>query len=987
MLNLLTKGKKSQTVLEAIFRATRDAIIILENGVIAECNAATVALFGAKNMEALLGKSVMFISPEKQNNGEDSAKAAEAHIGKCFEQGENFFEWTHRKLNGELFEAEVLLCKIDLEEKVIIQAVVRDVSARKEISNQNQQLIEELRAGEEELRQNLEELQTQRDYIEKMSEEIKLKNQILERNSKVLLNLNKSPEVHSGHLEKAFELISQQAAQLLQITRVSIWDYQPENQQIVCRKQYDQGGAQLFSEGAVIRQTDAPTYFEDVLTEKVMIAANAKQHPALVEFIDSYLEPLQIYSLLDVPFFVDGQMAGVICCEHQKEHKYWTLEEVAFVKSLADIITIATKTQQQLAQQELLRQNERRLFNFLDKIPAGIFILENTGVPYFANTKAKEMLGKGIMPDTQGKSLAEVYQAKLEGSEEDYPQSEMPLVKALGGITSTVENMEILREGQRIPLEVTGSPVVNDQGEVEYAIAIFQDISDRKAKENAIAKTQRKLEANEAILKKAFEKTKLQEKEIREQHEELLASEEELRQNMEELQAIQEEIAQKQRQIEGFINASSDNIFMLDSQYNIVLVNQKVIDEYAASGVEVKPGINLLHLVEPHKQEEQKEQLARVFAGESFTIETKYEFEGMEGYYELNYFPVKNTDNKVQFVGISTRNITERKMQEAAIIKTNKKLEANEAILKKAFEKTKLQEQEIRQKHEELQASEEELRQNMEELQATQEVLAQQKEILEINNKQMTKSINYAKTIQNAILPSEKQQKNAFPESFILYRPKDIVSGDFYWVSAHEQNQRLAGVIDCTGHGVPGAFMSMVGNNILNEIINQRGVRQPNIILNELHFGIRAKLNQKEGANNDGMDLSFCLLESERNGQQKLTFAGAKRSLYIVRKGDLIELKGDRLSVGGSQTADERNYQNHELLLEEGDTIFLITDGYADQADLQRRSFSNKRLRELMLQAAPLSIEAQKALFEHSLEAHQQAAEQRDDITVFAFKI
>jgi serine phosphatase RsbU (regulator of sigma subunit) len=106
-----------------------------------------------------------------------------------------------------------------------------------------------------------------------------------------------------------------------------------------------------------------------------------------------------------------------------------------------------------------------------------------------------------------------------------------------------------------------------------------------------------------------------------------------------------------------------------------------------------------------------------------------------------------------------------------------------------------------------------------------------------------------------------------------------------------------------------------------------------------------------------------------------------------VRKGDLIELKGDRLSVGGSQTADERNYQNHELLLEEGDTIFLITDGYADQADLQRRSFSNKRLRELMLQAAPLSIEAQKALFEHSLEAHQQAAEQRDDITVFAFKI
>ena len=564
MLNLLTKGKKSQTVLEAIFRATRDAIIILENGVIAECNAATVALFGAKNMEALLGKSVMFISPEKLNNGEDSAKAAEAHISKCFEHGENFFEWTHRKLNGDLFEAEVLLCKIDLEEKVIIQAVVRDVSARKEISNQNQQLLEELRAGEEELRQNLEELQTQRDYIQKINEEVNLKNQILERNSKALLNLNKSPEVHSGHLEKAFELITQQAAQLLQVTRVSIWDYDAEKRHLICRMQYDQGDAQRFSEGAIIAQTDAPNYFEEVLTEKVMIAANAHRHPALAEFVESYLEPLQIKSLLDVPFFIDGQIAGVICCEHQKEQKNWTLEEVAFVKSLADIITIAIKTRQQLAQQEQLRQNERRLFNFLDKIPAGIFILENTGMPYFANAQAKKMLGKGIMPDAKDKGLAEVYQAKLAGSDEDYPQAEMPLVKALGGISSTVENMEILHDGQRIPIEVTGSPVINDQGGIEYAIAIFQDISDRKAKEANIVKNTKKLAANEAILKKAFEKSKLQEKEIREKHEELLASEEELRQNMEELQAIQEEISQKQRQIEGFINSSADTIFMLD---------------------------------------------------------------------------------------------------------------------------------------------------------------------------------------------------------------------------------------------------------------------------------------------------------------------------------------------------------------------------------------------------------------------------------------
>ena len=181
--------------------------------------------------------------------------------------------------------------------------------------------------------------------------------------------------------------------------------------------------------------------------------------------------------------------------------------------------------------------------------------------------------------------------------------------------------------------------------------------------------------------------------------------------------------------------------------------------------------------------------------------------------------------------------------------------------------------------------------------------------------------------------------------------------------------------------------MSLVASNILSEIINQKGILQPNLILNELHKGVVKKLNQKEGANNDGMDLTLCLVEKTRDNQTQLTFAGVKQNLYIVRNKELIELKGNRGSIGGGKRDDQRNYTQEEIILQKNDAVFLATDGYADQADKDRKSFSKKSFRELLIEVGCLSAKEQMKILEQRIAQHQKEIEQRDFITVLGFKI
>ena len=254
-------------------------------------------------------------------------------------------------------------------------------------------------------------------------------------------------------------------------------------------------------------------------------------------------------------------------------------------------------------------------------------------------------------------------------------------------------------------------------------------------------------------------------------------------------------------------------------------------------------------------------------------------------------------------------------------------------------------------------------------------------------NKLITDSIRYAKTIQEAILPAPRRIEETFNDYFIIYKPKDIVSGDFYWFY-RDENKVFIATIDCTGHGVSGGFMSMIGNALLSEIISKQKIVEPAQILEKLNEQIKIALKQDEKGNDDGMDVCLCLIDKENEKFSKLTFSGAKRPLYYIKQGSQIieTLKGDTKSVGGKQYKN-RSFTEQELILYKGDMIYLTSDGLADQNDINKRKFGSTRLKEILSKNAYLSMGEQKGLLEKALEKHQEGTEQRDDITIVGAKI
>ncbi|MBN2520793.1 MAG: GAF domain-containing protein, partial [Bacteroidales bacterium] len=210
-------------------------------------------------------------------------------------------------------------------------------------------------------------------------------------------------------------------------------------------------------------------------------------------------------------------------------------------------------------------------------------------------------------------------------------------------------------------------------------------------------------------------------------------------------------------------------------------------------------------------------------------------------------------------------------------------------------------------------------------------------EIINKQNQHIKSSIEYAKTIQNSILPIEKNVGKYF-ESLIIYKPKDIVSGDFYWFTTEKNKEGkelvFFAVVDCTGHGVPGAFMSLIGSRLLNEIVNQKQILNPAQILEFLNIGIQLSLKQDQTDNNDGMDICLCRFERIENEKYKLLFSGAKRPLYIYKNGNtqIQRIPGARKSIGGIRAKRSRLfYTNNETIISKGDIIYLTTDGFVDQ--------------------------------------------------------
>jgi serine phosphatase RsbU (regulator of sigma subunit) len=253
-------------------------------------------------------------------------------------------------------------------------------------------------------------------------------------------------------------------------------------------------------------------------------------------------------------------------------------------------------------------------------------------------------------------------------------------------------------------------------------------------------------------------------------------------------------------------------------------------------------------------------------------------------------------------------------------------------------------------------------------------------------NKEITDSIKYAKRLQEAILPSAEFVTKLFPESFILYKPKDIVSGDFYWFEQWG-NKKLFAAVDCTGHGVPGAFMSIVGYNQLNQAVNESGLSKPNLILNALNKGITKALKQTMDASTvkDGMDIALCAYD-ESTGM--LEYAGAYNSLWLIRNGKLTEVKADKKPIGVFIGEELKPFHNYEIKLEKGDCIYVFTDGYADQFGGEKgKKFKYKPLKELLERNQHLSMEDQKKLLDETIEGWRGMLEQVDDILIIGIRV
>ncbi len=323
----------------------------------------------------------------------------------------------------------------------------------------------------------------------------------------------------------------------------------------------------------------------------------------------------------------------------------------------------------------------------------------------------------------------------------------------------------------------------------------------------------------------------------------------------------------------------------------------------------------------------------------------------------------------------------------------NKRLQSNEQILQKANDRLKKREREIKDKNEELQASEEELRQNMEELEANKEEIETQKEALQFaylkieeKNNAFMQSVKYAEKIQQAILPNQLQLRKNFADHFVIYLPKDVVSGDFFWFTKLG-NKNFVACVDCTGHGVPGAFMSLIGSSLLNQIVNEQKIDEPHHILENLHTSVLKALKQRETSNIDGMDLSICAFEAWEDNQINLEFSGAKSSVYYLRGGELHELKGDRKAIGGSQNDKILDFTLHRVTLQKGDLVYMTTDGLEDAPNQKRKKFGTKRIKELILKNADQPLANQKKILLEALEAHHNGTLQRDDITFIGLKI
>ncbi len=336
----------------------------------------------------------------------------------------------------------------------------------------------------------------------------------------------------------------------------------------------------------------------------------------------------------------------------------------------------------------------------------------------------------------------------------------------------------------------------------------------------------------------------------------------------------------------------------------------------------------------------------------------------------------------------------EKQVSEIALLE---KIKENEKLLR---EQNEILEKTVNAKTSDLQVAYEEIRTANLELAQTQTETIFQKEILEIKNMELegqkykiNQSIESAKLIQHAILPTLQKMESIFVEHFVLFMPKDTVSGDFYTLNQID-NKKLLIVADCTGHGVSGAFMTLIGSALLDRIVNMANIHDPKMILEKLHNEIQMVLQQKETGNKDGMDAIVVLLEEItnlvgfENPQSKVTFSGAKRPLYYLIEGEkeVQKIAGSRKMIGGFEST-KKEFVNQCFNLPKNSLLYLFTDGYADQNNQERKKFSEARVLKILNENQSLTLENQKDVLQTEILQFMGKEEQRDDILIVGVRV
>ena len=265
---------------------------------------------------------------------------------------------------------------------------------------------------------------------------------------------------------------------------------------------------------------------------------------------------------------------------------------------------------------------------------------------------------------------------------------------------------------------------------------------------------------------------------------------------------------------------------------------------------------------------------------------------------------------------------------------------------------------------------------------AEQKLIEKHKE-LEQQNKDMLDSIQYASRIQEAILPDIEKIKNAFSDAFVLYQPKDVVSGDYYFFYQRGSKSFVAAV-DCTGHGVPGALMSIIANGILKEVIVKKGITEPSEILYALDEELFAALNKKGEITSDGMDVALAVFDSENNS---VRYSGAFRPMILLRDNELIEFEANRYPIGFYADV-EKIFVSKEIEFKKEDTFYFFTDGYCDQFGGElKKKFNKKRFKELLLSLQGMEMKEQHSFLQYALLNWRQGEPQMDDVCIIGVRI